>query len=1522
MSSIKKSKKAAAPSTVRAQEEEQKGPASDSVPLQAPDSDEEFDAHTHAASTVAATSYKIPSTRVIIDLLGAFDGINYTAWARAGRNALALHCLSHVVAEDGEDNTDIGALEGATHGPAERQGSDYRRAGAVVQMAIDRACLKSEELTDLLQDTKRGDGRGAWFTLRDRFLQTSPAERAGLRSKFWSLRQKDGESVDALVRSIKKARQALADSGTTISVQEQAELFLTALHPSLDMCRTTLNTQMAGATPHLDALAKTARAEEALLAQRKAERGHKIIPAHGAQPQNGGTCGKCKKIGHSFTQCPERGISGSGERPAPGVQCGHCRKVGHTTEACRSRLAGHSPATPAPVSEAKPIVALDVITVPAHGASALHKPAHMVSPLDATLVDSGAGEAVVTGNTLMENERPCPERNIQVASGDLLHNPTRGTAVIDLGYATLRVPNALKHPGLKHNLLSVSALIQSESVGSVVFNREGASVLSMTGKPMLQAACVGGVYRLDHSSSRVYSGETKSEDQTNVPACESTASDSDSPGVRLAVLWHQRLGHCSHGGLVQLKKHGAVRGLDNVSFPKQAALASLDRCKGCAFSKTHRQPFSTRMDPNNTAQHVNACFHADMAGPFPVGTLGDKFYLLIVVEEYTRMAWGWLTERKSGADDLLIAFLKEAAAKQGRAVVQFHSDSGGEFISNKFLNWCKSIGIRVTTTTTDTPQHNGIAERMIRTVLEWAGAMRAQAGAPKRLWGEAVQAAIYTRNRTIIRAGTSDTPAALWDHTPEKPSVAGLRVFGCDADYAVLDKDRQKLAPRGRLCAFVGYDESKNAYRLLDTDTMKVVVSRDVVFHEHQFTRMAALADVANDGDDGDDGDEDFDGFLTRTTFKNEIKLVELVSKEEHEKTHPGPAEPESKPSPAPSPAWLRRSTRDGAGIGPLRFGLVSTGDLAQAHSASAAATPHCQTKLELTLSPGTQSSSSSSATATVGTFVAPTHTDPARTVYALTVSSGVIHPTGEPRSYREAMSRTDRALWEDAAAKELAAHASNGTWDIVELPENRKAIGARWVFKYKLAADGTVERAKARLVAKGFAQREGVDYHEVFAPVLSYRALRVLLALTACCDLELHHMDVETAFLNAIVKEEVYVELPEGVTAPTGAALRRPVCRLRKALYGIKQAPHDWHDEINGTILSLGYLPNASDKCVYVRRSATGRALILALFVDDLFPICHSLDLAELQADKAALMRKYKIKDMGDAKLVLGMRITRDRSARTLVLDQEVYLLRLLEDTGMANCVSSRTPAATKPTPDEAGTVLGPCPLSFHSLVGSLLYAALSTRPDIAHAVSELAQHVAAPGQEHWLAAKRVLRYIRGTTSMGLHYGGVTGAAAELTVYTDADWGGDRHGDGRSTTGWVTKIGNTAVSWCSKKQSIVALSSAESEYISAGSAVQETLWLRQLLSDIGASRGSAATKIWCDNQAAISLANNDRQSQRTKHINVRHHFIRSHVSDGSIELHWVKTQDQQADILTKAIAIQPFEYLRDLVMGRGSSSN
>ncbi|GKD35609.1 retrovirus-related pol polyprotein from transposon TNT 1-94 [Tanacetum coccineum] len=361
----------------------------------------------------------------------------------------------------------------------------------------------------------------------------------------------------------------------------------------------------------------------------------------------------------------------------------------------------------------------------------------------------------------------------------------------------------------------------------------------------------------------------------------------------------------------------------------------------------------------------------------------------------------------------------------------------------------------------------------------------------------------------------------------------------------------------------------------------------------------------------------------------------------------------------------------------------------------------------------------------------------------------------GEPSNLQEALNNPDASFWKEAMQEELEALHKNKTWELVPLPGGRKPIGNKWVYKIKRNGDDQVERYRARLVVKGYAQKEGIDFNEIFSPVVRMTTIRVVLALCATYDLHLEQLDVKTAFLHGNLEEEIYMLQPEGFKQKGKENL---VCRLNKSLYGLKQAPRCWYKRFDSFIRSLEYNRLHADPCAYFKRFGNNDFIILLLYVDDMLVAGPNKD--RINKLKAQLAREFEMKDLGPANKIPGMQIHRDRVSRKIWLSQKSYVNKILQRFNMQDCKPISTPF---PTDVKLSSMMSPnnekermemSRVPYASAVGSLIFTMICTRPDIAHAVGVVSRYMAEPGREHWEAVNRILRYIKGTSDVALCFG------------------------------------------------------------------------------------------------------------------------------------------------------------------------
>ncbi|KAH9140653.1 hypothetical protein AeRB84_015124 [Aphanomyces euteiches] len=503
----------------------------------------------------------------------------------------------------------------------------------------------------------------------------------------------------------------------------------------------------------------------------------------------------------------------------------------------------------------------------------------------------------------------------------------------------------------------------------------------------------------------------------------------------------------------------------------------------------------------------------------------------------------------------------------------------------------------------------------------------------------------------------------------------------------------------------------------------------------------------------------------------------------------------------------------------------------------------------------------------------------------------------------RDMQASPEASHWARAMNEEYQALIDNKVWRLTTLPKGRKALKSKWIWKVKYLPNGDVERYKARLCIKGFLQIAGVDFTDTFAPVLRLESLRVLCAIIALLDLETKQLDIKTAFLHGELDEEIYMEQPEGYVQP---GKETQVCRLQKSLYGLKQAPRQWHKKLHGFVQDLGFRQCYKDQCIYVRVQRAS-FVYLAFYVDDI--TLAGKDAHELDEVAQAIKRTFQMSDKGELGFILGINIVRDRHTRTLQMCQTSFIAELLERFNMSECHHIATPQALGVATDDIQAV-DTRAVPYQSIVGALQYLVSATRPDIANAVRYLSSHNHNHNQTHWRMAKRVLKYLKGTSSMALTFRGTN--TGPPTAYCDADFANDLN-DSKSISGFVIMFAGAAVVYASKKQSLVGQSTTEVEYIAAAEAAKSIVWFTELLVKLRCTRQEPIT-LFVDNQSAIQVAQRTSAHGRTKHIRLRYHFLKDLVEEDVIRLQYISTDDQIADALTKSLVPARFARLRAML--------
>lgn len=1019
-------------------------------------------------------------------------------------------------------------------------------------------------------------------------------------------------------------------------------------------------------------------------------------------------------------------------------------------------------------------------------------------------------------------------------------------------------------PALRNNLLSVLYLTRKH--GYTVTIEKDTLSFKRNQDLLFTATC-------DKTNAAYLDGTTDPGQLSNECVNFSKASKLD------LTLWHRRLSHLGLDGVKQLMTKQLVDGLhiDSLDSPDPI-------CEPCIHGKQHRDPFPKHSE--SRCSELLGLIHSDLHGPLPVRTHAGYRYWMTFIDDKSRFINVFLLKSKDEAFGAFKQFKAYAENQLGCSIKALRDDKGGEYMSNAWNQFMADTGIARQHTARASPQQNGVAERLNRTIQERITAMLHDANLPAKFWGEALRTYVHVHNRCPTSALPNMTPYEMWHK--KKPSVAHLRVFGSTA-YVHVQKDKRKnLQSHTIKCVFLGYPDDYKAWKFWNPGNMQTIISRDVIFDERPHhthsplpltssleplkTSVTPILPKPNvyipyghvDDADGCPPPVPISPLVSVPAPAPGLAPVISMSP-----SHVAPLPPEP-----PNPPPLRRSTR--SHNPPKEWWIVDHSKIhPQQH-------PNDADDMD---SPSPNESIDDAL--------------PADECHAALIDS-------DPNSYREAMSGSDSSLWDRACHEEYQAMMENDTWELVPLPHGREAIGCRWVFKTKYRADGSIERYKARIVAKGYAQRPGLDFTETFAPVAKLASIRAVLALTAIEDLELDQLDFTSAFLNGDINEDLYMEQPEGFREGN------LVCRLKKAVYGTKQAPRQWYIKLHELLCDLGFRRIESDHSLYIWTKGEAK-LIIPVYVDDLTLACNNRP--ALDFVKRELGNRFKMRDLGPAKLLLGLEITRDRPNRHLYLGQKRYCLSVLARFNMSNCKPVITPIdpnvslckTTEPQPPEVVETMRNVP--YLSAVGSLMYLSQGTRPDIAYAVGVLSQFMTNPGPTHWKAVQRVFRYLKGTLDYKLTFGPSTSTNQLLVGYSDSDHAGNLD-TRRSTSGYVFYIGNSPVSWSSKLQPTIALSTGEAEYAATVHSGKEALWFRTFLTELGYNM-SGPTIIHVDNQSALAVAENPEHHSRMKHIDIQYHWIREKVAHKQIGLNYIPSSENTADILTKGLNGPRQQYLR-----------
>jgi hypothetical protein len=986
---------------------------------------------------------------------------------------------------------------------------------------------------------------------------------------------------------------------------------------------------------------------------------------------------------------------------------------------------------------------------------------------------------------------------------------------------------------------------------------------------------------------------------------------------RVLKQTHHRFGHFHWDSILKsLRLGGGDKNKEFSDFLKIARDSKLpkilDFCDDCAIGKIKRRSIKSTLSP---AKQTLDRIHTDCI-PLPCENPQRNLHGTIVVDGYSRYAAIIFHRHKSDTLQILKQIINAWETTQHPKRVKAIRHDDGE-LQNRFEEYCNTRDAPIINETSPAydKAFNGLVERTYGVHKANAITLLNQARLPPKFLSYALRYSIHVKNRLVHPEIEDTTPYTVW--FGKSPDLTKLQPFGCKVTMLLSKEQRQGFyGDRGTPGIFLGY-EGNTLYEVYRLDQQRIVTSSTCIFHD-EYPGITRHSDENLPSDDKLPEEE-------TTTPGNQYMLRSQVSGEEQ-------------PIPLTSDIEQNHSQNANQTETPDQRDIA---DEIENESNIDSSQPEADTEqdseiedlpeiyVELDLTPETADKLSAygieniliakhTVDKTEPNSVPVPYKDPKDTPPKGSILMAGIPPA--PTSRKKMLEHPYRDYFIAAEKVELNAMYSQKVWKKGPVPPGRKLLRPKWIYSYKIDPDNnSVARFKARLVAMGNTQTEGVDYIDTFSPVIKVQTLRIMLVIALRYGMYIGQEDVKTAYLNAELAIRNFMHMPEGYEEFNENG-QKVFLHLLKSIYGLHQSGREWNIHITENLIKLGFTQSRSDPCLFIRKNKDKTGFIL-LYVDDL--VIMALTSGEVNDIKTELKKEYSISDLGEAKHILGLQIEHVRKG--IYLGQPAYIDQIIGNADMNDCSIKHTPMSVDWAHDPSSEKLDKKGTkAYYSLVMQLAYLANQTRPDIAYAVNLLSQYQNDCRIHDMEAVRRVVQYLKGTRDFGLYYQKEGFELATLHSneenilenwvpqgYADASFAQE---DGRkSRSGHVFLMSGAAVTWMSKKQPVVALSSTEAEYYALSEAMKETIWIRHLMEEIDLTLNDP-TIVHQDNMSTIAIAVNPIQHQRVKHMDIKVHFLRDHLHKKDAVLMYCPTEDMVADILTKALPTKAHQKFTQLM--------
>jgi hypothetical protein len=1190
--------------------------------------------------------------------------------------------------------------------------------------------------------------------------------------------------------------------------------------------------------------------------------------------------------------------------------CKFCKKNNHSTSRCYQNPDNKGPRPEWYLDRKTKSNSKSSNTVSLISQTALKT--HDIDNNNVWYIDSGATQHFSPHKELFIELEDIENYKVNIANGSSIDVTGKGKVEITVlendTPKIITVNNVHYAPKMSFNLLSVSQLDQN---GTEILFSKGKCIIHKNNQLVLEITKQNNSYKINGISNS---------------CLNSTALYIDKKiGLE---QWHHRLGH---SGKDQLK----LTVNNNNSINKTIGQTDLNwNCKTCFKGKLSVKPIIGSLVKAKKPLEI---VHSDVCGPIQTTSVDGFKYYVSFIDDFTHMAVIILIKSKSEVSNAFQEYISLAENQLDLKIKQLHSDNGTEYTSREFQTILKSHGIVHSTTAPYTPQQNGVAERYNRTLIESATCLLYEHNIDIKFWDYAVKYANRIRNRLNSKSLNNKSPYYMW--YGEEPNLSHFRVFGCLAITEVPKIHRKKFDSHTRNCIYLGTKSDHGIYYLYNPQTNKVFNNRNVKFIENETIKLnynnlkqIILINEYYDNSENSDIINSQPMKLEENDDESDAPNIigDVTSEDSADQSNSGTNSSNfSENSNFDKNATIERITKLKNKVENFdkRLNLDSINDYSTNTDNSQHENFMTQYKTAINDPQLTNSNLSDELSYNPNQLIQnkpnilkiqqlrewEDHIKKVRftednnssenndtenaNIINENYSEFALSSINGPKSYKSAMNTKEVENWKIAINEELNSINKNNVWEIIKKPTNTNIVSTRWVFVKKIDDKGNLQKYKARLVARGFEQIHGIDYFDTFAPVVRFNSIRLIFAIAVQNKMIIHQMDVKTAFLNGTVDEEIYIEIPEGVNGDR----EKCCCRLNKSLYGLKQSPMSWNRVLDEFLKTEGLIRTSADYGVYIKKTDSFN-LIVTTYVDDLLIASENLDI--IINFKKSMTQRFEMSDLGEMKYILGIEVLQLNGS--IKITQTNYIAELIKNFKLDDARTYNTPMEANIKLIKNESDKKPLEHPYASLIGSLLYLSNCTRPDITFAVNKLSSYNSNPNETHWKCAMRVLRYLKKTSELGITYSKSNDFI--LNGFSDADWANDLD-TRRSTTGYFVTLNKNPISWNSKRQSTVATSTAEAEYMAIYETVRELLWVKKLMTDLMFRTNSV--KIFCDNQSAIHIAKNPVMHQRSKHIDIKYHFIRQKVSENSIELNYLPSEVMTADILTKPLPFPSFTELR-----------